>query len=499
MVAPRLITCLVAGLVAVAGCSSNSGESKRVSDPAEIPASKLADWTPCPPTETTEGAPPTLECSSIRVPMDYASPDGPTFTVPLVRIPSKAAQPRLLMTNPGGPGISGVDDLRSAASFYEGFTDTFTVVSFDPRGVGSSAPAIKCLGDEQRQAIFNQPSVPVTAEQRRHATELAAGIGESCSREFGEALPHVGTANVVRDMDAVRAAMGFEKMSYLGYSYGTFVGALYADAYPDRVDRWVLDSVMDPSLNYQQIREGQAKGMRGSVDAFIADCLSQPTCPLKGSNEHALQMISDLIDTLNAQPHVERDGRELSGARMLALVESSMYEPTSGWPALRDVLAHALSGDWRSVVDAAYSPNLMVNPADSEYLSVVCIDFQTERNPAAPALLAPIWASESPLSGGNRAWSLQPCESWPVEPVRKPGPVKATGAGSILILNMTDDPATPLAWAQSLHEQLNGSTLVIAPGQGHIAASHNNCADQATVRFLREGILPPGPVHNCPA
>ena len=134
----------------------------------------------------------------------------------------------------------------------------------------------------------------------------------------------------------------------------------------------------------------------------------------------------------------------------------------------------------------------MVNPADSEYLSVVCIDFATNRDPEKPKRLAPVWAMDSPLSGANRAWSLEPCETWPVPPVREPGPVDPIQAGPVLILNTTGDPATPLAWAQSLHGQIKNSTLVVAPAQGHIASSQNACAEDTLTAFLMKGILPAG-------
>ena len=173
-------------VVSVVSCSSATHA------PASA-AKNLSAWTPRPLTESSPTSAAGVECAAITVPMDYAHPDGPTFTVPLIRILSKAAKPRLLMTNPGGPGISGVTDLRSEATYFEKLTDTYTVVSFDPRGVGASAPAIACIDAEQKSAIFNQPSVPVTPQQQERATELAKGIGESCNRQFGEALGHVGT------------------------------------------------------------------------------------------------------------------------------------------------------------------------------------------------------------------------------------------------------------------------------------------------------------------
>ena len=446
----------------------------------------------------SNGTYPGVECSTLTVPFDYARPDGPAFKVPVVRIPSKADKPRLLLTNPGGPGISGVRDLISARDYFEKFTDTHTVVSFDPRGVGGSNPAIRCLDWQQRQAIFDQPSVPTSAAETSRATELAAGIGAACRQQFGDAISHVGTANVARDMDEIRKAMGFDKADYFGFSYGTFLGALYTDMFADKADRVVLDSVMDPSLDYQQIRHGQAQGMQRSVTAFVEDCLGRPDCPLSGPVNQALQQISGLIAKLDKRPYVGTDGLVLSGARMLALVESSQYFPQSGWPALRESLRHAVAGQWAAVTDAAYSPDLMVNPADSEYLSVVCIDFQTERDPAAPGRLAPMWSTESPISGGNRAWSLAACESWPVPAVRRPGPVNNVGAGQVLILNTTGDPATPLSWAQSLHDQMKNSTLVVAQADGHIASSQNACAEDTLVAFLTKGTLSPDRVVTCP-
>lgn len=486
-----VVTGLVSAAVLLAGCSVPPRESDPTAS-AMVP--QLSEWAPCP----GDGSP-GVECATLEVPYDYSLPDGQRFTIPVSRILSKADKPQLLVMNPGGPGVSGVDDLKSGREYYEKFTDVYTVVSFDPRGTGGSTPAVSCLDEAQKTAIFNQPSVPRSQSDDQSRKELAAGIGAACQRQFDSALSHLGTENVVRDMDAIRAAMGFDKASYLGYSYGTFIGALYLQMFGERTGRVVLDSVMAPELDYREVRHGQAKGMQASVTAFAEDCLSRSDCPLPGPAEDAVQTVADLIDRLDATPQRSPDGRELSGSRMLALVESSQYMPQSGWPALRTVLADALAGRWGSVVEAAYSPDLMVNPADSEYLAVVCTDFATDRDPQTPGRLAPLWAQESPISGGNRAWSLAPCEAWPVAPVRKPGPVRPENSGPVLILSTTGDPATPLEWARSLHRQISGSSLVIAPGPGHLASAQNTCADQALMEFLLRGTPPVEPVFTCPA
>ena len=487
-VSARSVGRLLTATMLVAGCSAPPLDQQAAQ------ASQLSlGWGPCSSADA-----PGVECATISVPYDYSQPDGERFTIPVARIPSKTSKPQLLMMNPGGPGISGVDDLRSGREYYEKFTDVYTVVSFDPRGMGGSKPVVSCLDDQQKAAIFNQPSVPRSEADDQRRQELASGIGAACERQFGSALSHLGTENVVRDMDAIRTALGFDKTSYLGYSYGTFVGALYAQMFPERTGRVVLDSVMAPELDYRAVRHAQARGMQASVTAFAEDCLRRTDCPLPGPVQDAVKAIVGIIDRIDAAPYRAPDGRELSGSRMLALVESSQYLPASGWPTLRAALGDALAGRWPAVVEAAYSPDLMVNPADSEYLSVVCTDFATERDPNAPGRLAPIWAQESPVSGGNRAFSLAPCESWPVGPVRIPGPVNPVGAGPVLILNTAGDPATPLEWARSLHGQIRGSSLVIAPGPGHIASTQNTCAEKILVAFLLHATPPPEPEYTCP-
>lgn len=489
-VRPRPLGCLVVVTALLAACSAPPSADVSANAPV------LSAWGPCPSGDgPTDG----VECATITVPYDYARADGETFTIPVARIPSKSQKPQLLMMNPGGPGISGVADLRDGREYYEKFTEVYTVVSFDPRGMGESDPAMSCLDDQQRAAIFDQPSVPLSAADNQSRQDLAAGIGAACERAFASALSHLGTGNVVRDLDAIRGAMGFDKASYLGYSYGTFVGALYAQTFPERTGRVVLDSVMAPELDYRAVRHGQAKGMQRSVIAFAEDCLRRDDCPLPGPANKAVETITEIIARLDKTPYRDVDGRELSGSRMLALVESSQYMPGTGWPALREALSDAVAGRWPAVVAAAHSPDLMVNPADSQYLSVVCIDFAAERDPQIPGRLAPIWARESPVSGGNRAWSLAPCESWPVGPVREPAPVNPEGAGPVLILNTTGDPATPLEWAQSLHDQIRGSALVIAPGPGHLASAQNTCAEEILSSFLMAGTPAPEPVFTCPS
>lgn len=474
------VTVSVVSMLIVSGCSSNSnsGELSSPDLPSAITSQELS-WAKCKPDTA-------VECSSINVPADYSNPAGETFRLRVARLASTGPNPRLMMTDPGGPGIAGVDDLIGSAEYFGNtFGPQYTVVSWDPRGVGASDPALKCLTDEQKTEIRNQVSNPQTTEQVAEAQRLGRLQGQACQDKFPAALPLIGTANTARDMDVIRQLLQAKKVTYVGFSYGTFIGATYASMFGQNLDRAVLDSAMNPALDYVQIRHDQAIGFTDSISRFAADCLAKGSdCPLTDDVASANSQINSVVLALNQKPYIGSDGHVLSGSRALGLIESSMYFPGDGWPRLREVLGPALKGNYAPLAQAAYSPALMVNPADSEYLGVMCIDFQTQRDATQPEQLAPEWNRELPISGGNSAWSLQPCETWPAAPVRTPAPSTAVDAGPILIMNNSHDPATPLPWAQALNEQLAGSSLLVNDAEGHIVTGHNECVMAVVKEFL---------------
>ena len=440
------------------------------------------------------------ECATLRVPTDYAQPDGPEWLIAVARYraSSETARRGVLFTNPGGPGIPGIPDLGDYPRFWDALRTRYDVVTVDPRGTGQSYPKLECLTPEDKTAIRNQVSNPSMPGQIQLARQLGRLQGESCRKKYGRQLALFSTRNVARDMDVLRSALGERQLSYLGFSYGTYLGTTYAELFPQRTDRMVLDSAMNPALDYRRLRHDQALGFQHAIERFVTDCHRQPDCPLPAGHSAGLEALERVVTTMDQTPFVAPDGRELSGSRTLNLIESSMYQPETGWPHLKAVIGPALAGSYQPMLDMAYSSAMMVNPADSPYLAVMCHDLQTTRHPGAPRQLAKQWRKQASLTGAGRAWSLQPCETWPVKSAWKPRPMSAKGSGQILIVAGQHDPATPITWARALHRTLAHAALLEWQGDGHIGYGRAGaCVDDAVERFLLQGIAPPAQAE-CP-
>jgi len=398
----------------------------------------------------------------------------------------------VIVTNPGGPGIAGIPDLLASDDFFDPLRTRYDIVTFDPRGVGASTPALQCLDAMQVAAIRDQVSAPTSAQEQALAFALAREHGEACETAFGDDLAFLGTRDVARDMDVLRAALGAEQLDYLGFSYGTYLGATYAEMFPERTDRVVLDSAMNPANSYERLRYDQALAQQASIERFVADCPTHDDCPLAAEPDAALAQIASVVAALDAEPYVGADQRVLSGSRAQQLIGSSMYTPEAGWPALRAVLGPSLAGDFAPLLAAAYGPGLLVNPADSPYLAVLCHDLQVGRDAARTPILAAEWQAAPPLTGAGRAWSVLQCIEWPRRSHVAPAPFAASGSGDILVVGVTGDPATPVAWARALAGMLRHGHLLEWQGDGHIAYGRGgSCVDDAIEAFFLDGVLPP--------
>lgn len=298
---------------------------------------------------------------TIRVPRDYADPRGVTWTIAVARLPTTGPGARLgsIVTNPGGPGISGVGELLASGSDFARLRTQYDVVSFDPRGVGSTGPALDCLSAAQATAIRNQISDPTTAEEQALAFDLGREHALACERVLGDSLGRLGTRDVARDMDVLRAVLGEDQLDYLGFSYGTYLGAVYAGLFPGRTDRMVLDSAMNPANAYERQRYDQALAQQAAIERFAADCPTHADCPLAADVPTALAQIAALIDALDTEPFVAADGRVLSGSRLVQFVAQDApltgagrawsVLPCTEWRARSDVppaaIAASGSGD----------------------------------------------------------------------------------------------------------------------------------------------------------
>ncbi|MFE3198573.1 alpha/beta hydrolase [Embleya sp. NPDC059237] len=448
-----------------------------------------------------------FRCANFTVPLDYSRPTGRTIDIAVTR--KSAAKPgqRLgsLLINPGGPGGSGVTAAwwMSESTIGKPVQDVYDLIGFDPRGVDRSAP-VKCMTDAERDAYVAEdlPEDPVRAEAR--AKERERAYAAECQSRSGELLPFVGTDNAARDMDVLRAALGDEKLNYIGFSYGTYLGATYAERFPTRTGRLVLDGAVDPAADNLSRAVEQQVGFDRSLRRFAEDCAGRPGCALGTDPKTAPRKAADFLDGLQQHPlAASRGGRTLTSSLGWTGVVSLLYgDKDTEWKYLRDALADAIV---RGSPDALlfYADNYngrdeqghYDNSADA-FVAIGCADGAGEApTPAQVQAALDRLKAEAPLlSRDVTAEDLtgENCENWPFRSPAKPHAIRAQGSAPILVVGTTGDPATPYASAEKLAGQLANATLLTFEGEGHTAYGGNSpCVDGAVEGFLLRGAMPP--------
>ncbi|GAA3291176.1 alpha/beta hydrolase [Arthrobacter citreus] len=438
-----------------------------------------------------------FRCATVEVPMNYADPAGESIDLAVILAESEGSARGTILVNPGGPGGSGYDvvgeNLQGITT--ERLRENFNFLGFDPRGVARSTP-IQCLTDEEldeERAEYNDPSTPSgLAASRESAQELAAKCGE----KSGAVLGFVDTVSAARDMDILRAVAGDEKLNYLGFSYGTFLGATYAELFPGNVGRMVLDGGLDPAASNEEITLGQAEGFEKAIRAYVEDCLSSGNCPLSGTPEQAIETIRTLIASVEASPMTAKDGRTVTVATFVSGFILPLYNDQN-WPVLTQALDAALQGD----------PSLMLRLADLSaereldgtyasnstvvFSAINCLDYPMTSDDQQMRRDAEELEQASPTIGKYLGYGGITCEAWPYEAVNKPHEIKASGADDLLVIGTTGDPATPYEWSVSLAEQMESATLVTWEGEGHTAYGRGNeCIADIVDDYFINGTVP---------
>lgn len=484
---------LLAGLV---GCSSTQPVPVPPGSPSpEDPSlsefyDQQVSWQPC------NGR---FECTKLTVPLSYEDPGGETIQLDVVRLPAAKPDERLgsLVINPGGPGGSGVDYARAARGVMTGdLINHYDVVGFDPRGVGKSDP-IECLNDRQLDRFLNANPDPEATEDVAAAVSVSKRLGPRCEKRSPELTPNIGTPYVVKDLDVLRSVLGDEHLNYLGKSYGTLIGAMYAEQFPTRVGRMVLDGAVDPALSNAQISKGQALGFEKALQRFAEWCAKKKDCPLGDDPQAGIQKVIDFIAQVEQDPIPAEKGRPLTAAQALTGIVGSLYS-AEGWEQLFYDLQNAFKGD--GVGLQAQSDWLNDRRPDGSYASnsteamyaVNCIDRPDRFDPAQTEQMAEDWSKEAPVFGPALAWGNLACYYWPVPAVDKPHEINAPGAAPIVVVGTEFDPATPYEWAVSLADQLDSGVLVSwLGGDGHTAYySGSKCIDRTVDDYLVEGTVP---------
>ncbi|WP_426367462.1 alpha/beta hydrolase [Streptomyces sp. E-08] len=525
-------TSLAACTAGPAGDGDRPRASAAPADPAARPdlrrfyGQKLV-WRPCGD----------VRCASLTVPMDYARPeDGRTFVLPVARAATAVPGKRVgsLVLNPGGPGEPGAKLVEDgvADELGKGVRDRFDVVSFDPRGVGRSEPALTCLTDDDTEAeddtvaeddteaeddtvakddteaeedpaepADEAPLYPRTTAARAEALAGARAQAAACRKASGPLLPHVGTVDAARDLDVLRAALGERRLTYVGWSYGTSLGTSYAEQFPRRVRAMVLDGAVDPSLDWRQRALGQSAGFRDAVEEYADSCADVVGEGCPGSSPGEIrELIDRLLDRTRRDP-LPVDGSE-DGVGTAGLVDAlslSMYTPEAQWERLSEALRAADEGDGTKLAalaadgdetpdtetDTAEGPSDDVPEDNGEaaLIAVNCLDVPHPRDARAYwDALAPAHTAAG-LYGTSGVTSELVCEDWPAG-TQRPHRVSAPGVPPVLVVGTTGDPATPYAEAVSLARQFPGGMLLSFEAPGHTGYGRDACVDEKVEAYL---------------
>lgn len=485
MRAVKYIGVATALALAAAGCNGDEDTAS----PSAVPAGLESFYEQKPSWKDCEDG---FECTTVEVPLDYSKPSGDKLGISVIRLPAQDSSDRIgsLLTNPGGPGGSGVDFVRQVGrAFGADLRNRFDIVGFDPRGVAGSDP-VRCNTGAQLDDFFSTDASPDDEQETRALGTEGEEFAQNCETKAADKLPHVGTVNAARDMDVLRAALGDDKLTYYGASYGTYLGAFYAEQFPKNIRALVLDGAVDPTLSSTELLIEQAKGFETALRAFAEDCVANG-CPFGDSADAVVTRIGDLLDDIDKKPLTStRDDREVTESLAVMGIARSLYVKEY-WPVLRQALTKAIN-DSDGTILLGLADEMVDRKADGTYsnqtdanMAVNCVDKPTPQNLAAYGKAAAEAEKSAPRFGPFVVWGGVPCVYWPTQSAPEPKPLTANGADPILVVGTTRDPATPYKWSENLADQLSSGVLLTFEGDGHTAYLQGNaCITNAVDDYL---------------
>ncbi|MBS2534961.1 alpha/beta fold hydrolase [Catenulispora sp. NF23] len=527
------VVAMVLGATLVAGCTSSgsvggsggsggsSGGSGSTGNAGALPSGKFStvqafdaqqiSWGKCTsePSDDPSADLSAFQCGTVDVPLDYTKPSGKYVSLALVKWPAAdpATKVGSLLTNPGGPGASGVDFVEESKQEFDGALHAhYDIIGFDPRGLGRSDPIV-CQNDKTQDALSEQDPPKDPTQRAAKAEQDSKNLAAACEKNSGDLLPYVGSNYVAQDMDLMRQVLGDKKLNYLGISYGTYIGSVYAEEFPANVGRMVLDGAVDPNADQLQANVQQQLGFEQSLEKFAGDCVTNyaSSCPLSGTPTAAAQQLGHFIDGLQDHPLPTDDpNRPLDQTLGWTGVVIGLYGDVGSdwWKYLREALTKAMkNGDGSELLAGAdqYDGRDQSGHYSTEQnglIAVRCADFTTPTPSAAAVQSAynqlKTGASilNSNLAPGDLAQPM--CANWPFQTQQKPHVIKAQGSDTILVVGTTADPATPYQNAVNLANGFANARLLTRVGTGHAAfGSGNQCAQSAMEAYLVSGTLPP--------
>ncbi|HET7691181.1 MAG TPA: alpha/beta hydrolase [Nocardioidaceae bacterium] len=436
-----------------------------------------------------------FECATLEVPLDYAKPRGRTLELSVLRRPADGDPIGSLVVNPGGPGGSGVGYAAAGSSYFgRALLRSFDVVGLDPRGVGESSP-VECVGDDQLDAFIASDPDPDSKAEFRRGHRLARAFFAGCMRRDPALAQHVSTVEVARDLDVLRFALGHAKLTYFGASYGTFLGATYADLFPANAGRLVLDGAIDPTLSNVDESLAHARGFETALRAYVGACVEAGSCFLGDSVDDGAARIATFLQDLDSSPIAGSADRQLTEGLALYGIWAPLYD-RGYWDLLDNALQAAFEGDGSQLLalSDAYTRRGPFGYTDNTMQALIVVNCLDHDDPVPdseiPALL-PRFEEASPTFGRILASGLGACGDWSVDGAKGGKELVAAGSAPILVVGTTRDPATPYEWAVALAEQLENGVLLSRDGDGHTGyRSGNACVDDVVERYLVSGIVP---------
>lgn len=470
--------------------ATSTGDSTTGSGTPDVtPGVGEIEWDP--EGEVVEG----VQLGYLEVPVDYEDPEGPTFTLALARHLATDQQNKIgtLLVNPGGPGFGGSDYGLFADQVYgQSLLDNFDILGWDPRGTGVSTPAIDCT-DDYEHFLTGTDITPDDDVERQLNIDLAEEFADACVDQNGDIVDFVGTNNSARDMNSIREALGEDEISYFGFSYGSELGATWATLFPDTVRAAVLDGASDPNADLFESALQQTAGFENTLGLYLASCSSDSTCAFH-SNGHAEEAFDKLMKQIDEEPLPTSGGRaDLTRSMALTGVANAMYDE-SYWPQLSDALVDARNGDGDGLLalfDDYYQrqPDGTYGNELEAFQSIVCMDAAERPTVVEEDAEAEQFRENaprvSPATTGSYFCTFYPDSKDPrIE-------ITGDGAGPIIVVGTTGDPATPIESSRAMAEALDEGVFVEVDADQHTGYGVNDCIDSVIEEYLVDLTVPP--------
>jgi pimeloyl-ACP methyl ester carboxylesterase len=475
----------------VSACGNSSSSSDTSVNPLNTSTDFIVnsiEWTPCDGNTNSE-----VECGNIEVPFDYADPDQGSFVLFVKKHSAASPTDRIgsMMVNPGGPGFGG-SSLADDAEYYfsQDLIDRFDIIAWDPRGTGESTPAVNCV--DTFDEYFGLDSPPETPEEKQALIDASQAFNDKCAENSGTILPYISTQASAQDINSLRLALGEEKVSYFGFSYGSELGTTWATMFPETVRAIVVDGAVDPNATSTQEGMNQAKGFEGQLSTFLKQCSERTTCEFHNGGK-AEEAFDQLVLGIDATPlEVSKDRTPVTQGVLFTAVAQAMYSDYY-WPQLSEALSAAQSGDGTGILqlyddyyqrkeDGTYGNEL------EAFLAISCLDDPGASSVEDVDSHIEDFIAAAPRFGGNFAYGYS-CALWPVKQAAKVT-ITGKGAGPIVVVGTTGDAATPLSSTRKMAQGLEQGILIVVDANQHTGYGANSCVVKAVDEYLIKLTVP---------